>query len=75
MGYFSNLAIEMMENTEMSDPNEGVVSFAANEYEKVLEEAEETIGDSKFFKSCLSFYAKNGFLTEKQMSALRNPRY
>jgi len=75
MGYFSNLMIEMMENAEPEDPNEGIVSFATNEYEEALEVAEERIGDSKFYKSCLSFYTKNGFLTEKQMYALRNPRY
>lgn len=75
MGYFSNLMIEMMENAEMEDPNEGITSFAANEYEEALEQAEERIGDTKFFKSCLAFYTRNGFLTEKQIYALKNPRY
>lgn len=75
MGYFSNLQLEMMENGEMPDPNEGITSFAANEYEEVLEKAEERIGDTKFYKSCVSFYNKNRFLTEKQIYSLKNPKY
>lgn len=75
MGYFSNLMIEMMENLGPEDPNEGITSFATNKYEEALEKAEERIGKSNFYKSCLSFYTRNGFLTDKQIYALKNPRY
>lgn len=76
MGRFSELASQIQEAGYAlceCDICGGLAKLEDNtdEYEKALYAGYSSMGNCKFVRSCNDFYKKNGFLTDKQMAALK----
>ena len=75
MGYFSRLAGELEFAGLGYLIEEAPCNCPSNPFLQAIEIGTDLMGENKFVNSCKVFYAKNGYLTEKQIRSLRNPRF